>query len=400
MTLPDQSIPAGVKPHPRPPRWLTDIVLSALIVAIAFMPPPVAEFVPTGPVAWVLMMLPVLILPWRKRWPLPVLAVLLVLFGAAAFAGTLSPGIGIAMAVAMFHVATVSTRRTGLIIGCLAVIASMLLSLPISLGSVFDPRALQFGLFVAFAAAAGDGARSRRAYIAAITERADRAERTRDAEAQRRVTEERLRIARDLHDAVAHQIAVISLNAGVATQAFDTQPEKAKQSLSTIREAARTVLREIGDLMNMLRTTDNTDPDTASPQRGLDHLGDLLAQFSDAGLEVQVRTEGDINRVTGTVGLVAYRVLQEALTNAHKHGTDGRGHILLTISEDELTITVTNPMKPQTEADGDVMRISSGAGLVGLRERVASARGTLDAAPAPGGWRTAARLPLSREEAR
>lgn len=387
--LPD--IPAD--PHPRAPWWLPDVLVTLIVVTTAFLPPPVPEFVPTGPLSTVLVLLPIVILPWRRRWPLVVLALLLALFGAAAATGTLSPGIGIAVAVAVFQVALRGPRLRAFVIGACAAVAIMLLTLLAAIGSVIDPRVFQFGLIVAFAAAAGDGARSRRAYIAAITERAERAVQTREAEARRQVSEERLRIARDLHDAVAHQIAVISLNAGAATSAVDVRPEKAKESLATIRTAARTVLGEIGDLMAMLRADGG---DTApGPQAGLDRLDELVAQFAASGLEVHTRIEGDLDRVSGAAGLVAYRVVQEALTNAHKHGTEHRAHVLVHVAADEVTVTVANPMAAG-EPD-DTRHASSGLGLIGLWERVASVRGSVDAGPAPAGWKVEARLPLARE---
>ena len=229
---------------------MPDVVTSGAIVVAAFVPPPVPVFRPTGMLATVLVLLPILVLPLRRRWPVPVLIACLALFGLTALTGTVSPGVGLATAVATFQVTTRSTRRTGLVVGVATAAALMAMSLLVTVGNVLDPRVLQFGLLVAFATAAGDGARSHRAYIVAITERAERAERTREAEARRRVTEERLRIARDLHDVVAHQIAVISLNAGAATSAIDTKPQKAKDALASIRSAARTVLAEIGDLLD------------------------------------------------------------------------------------------------------------------------------------------------------
>ena len=385
-------------PHP-PPWWLPDVLVTVIIAAIAFAPAPVPEFVPTSPGVVALVLSPVVILPFRRRFPFIVLLLLLIVFGTAAALGTLSPGAGIAVAVAVFHLATRTTRLRGFIIGSLAASALMLLSLLASVGNPLDPRVLQFGLLVAFAAAAGDGARSRRAYVAAINERAERAVQTREAEARRRVSEERLRIARDLHDAVAHQISVISLNAGVASSAVDTRPEKAKESLATIRGAARTVLREIGDLMAMLRADDNGDP-TPKPQAGLSELDALVKQFAATGLDVHTRIEGDRGSVVGAVDLVAYRVIQEALTNAHKHGTEHRAHILIHVdtNTDTVTVTVTNPMdtarRPRDESAG------SGMGLIGLRERVASVRGTVSAGPAPAGWKVEAVLPLLREENR
>lgn len=384
------AIPAD--PRRRMPAWAPDLVVSLIVVAMAFAPNPVPDFRPTSAFALVLVLLPIVVLPWRRRWPLAVLGVLLALFGAAAATGILSPGIGIAIGVAMYQVTLRSSRRRALIVAACAIVAVMLLSLLAAIGSVYDPRALQFGLIVAFSTALGDATRSRRAYIDAITERAERAVQSRESEAQRRVSEERLRIARDLHDAVAHQIAVISLNAGVATSVIDDRPEKARESLATIRVAARTVLHEIGDLMSMLRTVDPDDHRPA-PQTGTDGLDDLVAQFAATGLDVTTRVEGDLDRVTGASGLVAYRVVQEALTNAHKHGSDARAHLLLRIDLDQLTVTVTNPFVPSH--DGEAER--SGLGLVGLRERVASVRGSVEAGPSSGGWKVTARIPLTKE---
>lgn len=382
------AIPAD--PRPRMPTWVPDLLVSLIVLAMAFAPNPVPDFRPTSALALVLVLLPIVVLPWRRRWPLAVLVVLLALFGAAAATGILSPGIGVAVGVAMYQVTLRNSRRRALIVAACAIVAVMLLSLLAAIGSVYDPRALQFGLIVAFSTALGDATRSRRAYIDAITERAVQ---SRESEAQRRVSEERLRIARDLHDAVAHQIAVISLNAGVATSVIDERPEKARESLATIRGAARTVLHEIGDLMSMLRAVDGDDQ-RPSPQTGTDGLDELLAQFASTGLEVTSRIEGDLERASGAAGLVAYRVIQEALTNAHKHGSEGRAHLLLRIDDEELTITVTNPFDP-SQRGGDGMR--TGLGLIGLRERVASVRGQVDAGASPGGWKVTATLPLTKE---
>lgn len=385
-------VPAS--PHPAMPAWAGDLIAAALIVTAAFAPFPGEEFQPDNWAATVLVILPAVVLPFRRRWPLSVLIVCLVLYGTAAWIGLLSPGIGLSVAIAMFGVANRSTRRATVLIGGLTVLVVFVLSIPAAPGSVFDPRVFQFVFAVAFASAAGDGARSRRAYIAAITERAERAEQTRDAEARRRVTEERLRLARDLHDAVAHQIAVISLNAGVASSALRDDPARAATALGTIRGAARTVLGEIGSLLTMLRADDPADG-VPAPQYGLEQLPDLLDQFRSTGLEVNTRIDGATAHVTGAVGLVAYRVIQEALTNAHKHGTEHRAHLLLEVGPDNLRIVVTNPAGDQPSAP----LTGTGVGLIGLRERVASVRGTVEAGPILGGWKITATLPLKKENA-
>lgn len=386
---------AVVSPHPAIPAWVGDLVATIVIIAVAFAPFPEEDFRPSGWFQILLVIAPAAVLPFRRRAPISALTACLLLYGvASAWVGLLAPGAGLAVAIAMFNVANRSRRprrATALIAGA-AVVVVFLLSIPVALDNVFDPRVFQFVLAVAFAAAAGDGARSRRAYVAAITERAERAEQTRELEARRRVTEERLRLARDLHDAVAHQIAVISLNAGVASSALPGDPGEATVALRTIRVAARAVLSEIGNLLAMLRT-DESDDDVSAPQYGLDQLPDLLAQFRATGLDVHTRVDGQPARVSGAVGLVAYRVIQEALTNAHKHGSENRVHLLLEIELDRLRVVVTNP----ADAPTTDMQVGTGMGLIGLRERVMSVKGTVTAGYAPGGWKVAAALPLTKE---
>ncbi|MCM3696357.1 sensor histidine kinase [Microbacterium oleivorans] len=386
---------APADPRPRVPRWVRETLIAVVIAGLAFAQPPIPEFQSSGPAATALMIAPIVVLPWRHRRPIPALVVVLVLFGAVSVAGTLSIGVAVAVGVAMFQVSYRYQRSKVFLIGACVAVLIMVLALPAAVAGVIDPRIFQFGLIVAFATAAGSGARARHAYITAITDRAERAERTREAEARRRVSEERLRIARDLHDTVAHQIAVISLHAGVASSAIDAHPEKAKQSLVTIREASRTVLSEIGDLLSMLRSEDADDA-TPAPPAGLDRLDELAAQFAASGLDVTTRIDGDPARVTGAVDLVAYRLAQEGLTNAHKHGAGNRAHVLVEVGEDALVVTVTNPRHESSAQDGIG---GSGLGLVGLRERVAAVRGSVSAGPVPGGWRLSARLPLLKEDA-
>lgn len=386
-------------PHPRPPVWVGDIVAAILIITSAFIPFPNAEFRPGSPLVVLLVVAPAVLLPLRRRWPIPILGAVIAFYGAAALTGTLAPGVVIAAAIAMFGVATRSVRRTTVVAAAGAMVAIALLSLLASVGS-FDPRTLQFALTIAFAAAAGDGARSRREYIAAITERAERAEQTREAEASRRVAEERLRIARDLHDTVAHQISVISLNAGVASSSLETRPEKAKEALSTIRRASRTVLGEIGDLLEVLRSTGEQERVTL-PQPGLDRLDALVDEFSTAGLDITTRIPATLPTLSAATDTVAYRVIQEGLTNALKHGLEHRAHVLLESSDSVLTVTVTNPAGPddtgrQQRGHKDA-RAGAGHGLLGIRERVTAVRGAVEAGPVAGGWRLSAALPLSQE---
>jgi signal transduction histidine kinase len=378
--------------HWRPPWWVGDLIAAALIVSAVFLPFPGEEFSPTTPLGVAIVIAPAALLPFRRRWPSQILVACVVLYGAAALTGILAPGVILGVAVAMFAVSNRFPRRVSMIAAAIVVIAIIGLSVLAAIGSVFDPRVIQFAVIIAFAAAAGDGAKSRREFIAAVTERAERAEQTRESEARRRVSEERLRIARDLHDAVAHQISVISLNAGVASSALESRPEAAKEALASIRTASRAVLGEIGDLLAVLRADD--DPGAvAVPQPGLGRLDELIDTFRASGLDVTTRYDGTITPLPAVVDMVAYRVIQEALTNANKHGTSQRAHLLLTYDHDFLHIVVTNPVGPTVAADARD-ELPGGNGLVGMRERVATVRGTVDTGPTPGGYRVSASLPL------
>lgn len=392
------------RPDPDPPRilpslppWAGDVLAAILVVAAAVAPFPMAQLRPSSPLTWVLVLLPAALLPLRRRLPLGVLAACVAIYVVVIALGTVAPGVALAMVIAMFGVANRLARRTSLIAMGATVVVVVCSGLFAAAEGVFDPRTIQIALTILVAAAAGDATRSRREYLQAMTERAVRAEQTREAEAQRRVSEERLRIARDLHDAVAHQISVISLNAGVASAALPARPERAEEALATIRAASRTVLREIGDLLAVLRADENAAASPPAPAPTLDQLDVLVAAFADSGLEVASRIDGDLALVPDAVGRVAYRVLQEGLTNAWKHGAGQRAHILLVADPDELRVVVTNPVGVERDPDE---ADSGGYGLVGLRERIAAARGSIESAVVPGGYRLAVVLPYPTDATR
>ncbi|WP_431796466.1 sensor histidine kinase [Microbacterium enclense] len=383
------TIEAAPRPLPTPPRWVRDIVVAVLVIVPAFAPVPFPELRPSGPLVYAFALLPAAVLTFRRRWPRSALAVCIALYVAALALGTLAPGAALAVVIAAYGVPDRLDRRAAAPVSIAAVAVVVTASIVVELTTGMDTRFLQIGLSVALAGALGDATRSRRAYVLAVIERARRAEQTREAEASRRVTEERLRIARDLHDAVAHQISVISLNAGVASSALESRPERAREALATIRTASRDVLGEIGSMLTVLRTPDELD---AREQPGLARLGDIVESVRVAGWDVVVRDERDEEPLPLGVDIVAYRVVQEGLTNALKHGAARRVHVLLRRDEDCLEIVVTNPLD-RIPSDPDLP--PSGFGLLGLRERVDSVGGGLEAGPAPGGFRLAARLPLS-----
>ncbi|GAB3767572.1 sensor histidine kinase [Microlunatus parietis] len=306
------------------------------------------------------------------------------------------PGAILPAAVALYTVTSRRGRRAGLIcLGC--AVAAVLLAYVLSPTATWSgrgdgPNPLTGPALLTAAAALGETHRARRAYIREITERAERAEATRESEAQRRVAEDRLRIARDLHDVVAHQIAVINLQASVASSALPDRPEAAEASLRVVRDSARSVLQDIGGLLAMLRDeSEGRAVAPAEPVASLDRLDELVDGFRRAGLRVELAWSAAPGTLPPAVDLVAYRVIQEVLTNAHKHGT---GEVALTVRRDpySLMIMADNPVPDGTEPVGIE---GWGHGLQGIRERVGSVRGAAEVFRPDGRFMITIRIPLT-----
>ncbi|MET8829544.1 histidine kinase [Streptomyces sp. NPDC004610] len=242
---------------------------------------------------------------------------------------------------------------------------------------------------IGMATALGDATRSRRAYVTAVRERALRAERTREEEAHRRVGEERLRIARDLHDLVAHHIAVINVHAGLAEHTLRTHQDRAEESLGLVRQAAQSTLGELATILSLLRQTDDAEAPT-EPIRSLAQLGELLRSAAAAGLRVEHRASEPGHPLPGTVDQAAYRIVQEALTNAHKHGAGECATLRIEYRPDAVVLDIDNPVSSAPVPAGE-----SGHGLIGMRERVNAVGGILAAGPVPGRFRVHAVLPMA-----
>ncbi|WP_229926089.1 sensor histidine kinase [Streptomyces longispororuber] len=251
------------------------------------------------------------------------------------------------------------------------------------------------------AAAAGDAVRSRRAFVDAIRERAERAERTREVEARRRVAEERLRIARDLHDVVAHHIALVNVQAGVAAHVMDKRPDQAKEALSHVREASRSALGELRATVGLLRQ--NGDPEAPTePAPGLGRLDDLVDTFRHAGLPVEVARGDSGLTLPAAVDLAAYRIIQEALTNVQKHaGEHAKAEVSVVGVGSNLEVTVLDDGAgaDAVERPDDDPERGGGHGLLGMRERVSALGGRCSAGPRyGGGFRVHAILPVTTTE--
>jgi signal transduction histidine kinase len=202
------------------------------------------------------------------------------------------------------------------------------------------------------------------------------------------VAHERSRIARELHDIVAHSISVISVQTGAAEQYVERDPARAREHLDAVRRSARDALTEMRRLTGVLRE----DEATYEPQPGLERVSDLVEEARATGLDVELVEEGDRRRVPAGVDLAAYRIVQEALTNARKHAGRVPATVHVRYSADDVEVAVENAIGSGGPGDG------SGHGLVGMRERVRVYGGTLEAGPQDGRrFRVRARLPLGGE---
>lgn len=203
---------------------------------------------------------------------------------------------------------------------------------------------------------------------------------------------ERERISRELHDVVAHHVAVIAVQAAAAEDVFDEQPEQARAALAAIDTAARSALTELRAMLHALAVDDGSDPD--GPQPGLAQLDALADAVRAVGLPVTLRREGDGEALPGGVQLSAYRIVQESLTNALRHGHATRADVDVRYRDGVLRLEVVNDGPAPARRPGT----SSGRGIVGMRERARLLGGTLDAGPLPaGGFRVHARLPVGAD---
>jgi signal transduction histidine kinase len=302
----------------------------------------------------------------------------------------------VAMAVLLYTLAAYRPRRESVagLLACLlgaAVAVTFWVGLPTrpdQHGS-FMATMIVFGLTAVVSWVLGDSMHYRRAYYLALEDRAARLERERDAQARIAVAAERARIARELHDVVAHNVSVMVVQADGAGYALDPDPERARQALAAISATGRHALAEMRHLLGVLRSDD--DQADLAPVPGIDQLRDLLEQTRAAGRTVSFTLDGVVRPLPEGVGLAAYRVVQEALTNVRKHGGIGASVcVALRYSEHELGVQVTDDGHGMTAADD-----GAGLGLTGMRERVGMYGGTMNAGPRPaGGYRVSVTLPL------
>jgi signal transduction histidine kinase len=344
------------------------------------------------PGALLLLVIGPLALLGRRRFPEPVLAVVFAATVVYAALGYPAGPVFLSLIVAFVNVVVAGRRSLAVltILGGWAVF----LWLPSAFGRGSGPSlgsALGVAAWLTLLLAGAELLRGRRERVVA-------ARVGREQEARHRAEEERLRIARELHDVLAHNISLINVQSGVALHLLDQQPEQARSALTIINEASADALREVRSVLGILRGVDEQVP--RAPTAGLARLGELVKRSAAAGVEVEVEVDGEQRPVPTSVDLAAFRIVQESLTNVARHSGADAARVRLGYGEHELTVRVQDDGagRPGRAADGSANGHVGGGGngIAGMRERAVALGGVLDAGPVDGrGFRVTARLPLA-----
>jgi signal transduction histidine kinase len=398
---------AGLYSRLRLPPWAQDVLLAGFIALVQVTgtrnAAEAGAVVEPDRLGYGLLAASGLVLLVRRRWPLVVFAAtaaVSVWYYTAGYPD--GPG-WLSLFVALYTLTAHGDghRSIRITIGGIAALAVVWL-----LTADLEPRAEAGWVFfrigaAIMAAALGESVRSRRVIAAEAQARAEWAERTREEEARRRVDAERLRIAREVHDTVAHAIAIVNVQAGVTAHVMDKRSgragsgggiARAREALLVIEQTSARALHELRATLGVLRDVD--DDDRLSPAPGLRQLDELTAMAREAGLDVKVESDGTPLELPSAVDRAAYRILQESITNVIRHAGPAQVTIAVAATDGELAIQVADDGRGCTPGG------EPGNGIAGMRERCALLGGELTAGPGPaGGFRVRARLPLTPEAA-
>jgi signal transduction histidine kinase len=372
----------AIRRHP----WWTDLLL-------ALGPVIVGAGSDRGPVIGTLsaILVPVTTVPvaWRRYRPLAVLAVTVTAETVLLLLSDRAP-VPLGVGVALYTVAAQCERPV-------SIRAAKWAAPPITVGVIVNSapnpgRIIPTLALFAIAWVVGDNLRTRRAYLAELEARAARLEREREEQAARAAAEERARIARELHDVIAHNVSVMVVQASAGEEVFDSDPRRAHESLSAIASTGRAALAELRRLLGVIRTDgDHEVAPSYAPQPGIESIGELVRQIRETGLPVQLSVSGEPGELPEAVALCAYRIVQEALTNTLKHAGASRADVNVRYAGDALELEVVDDGSGTEGLNGE----SAGHGLIGMRERVALFGGELSAEALSGhGYAVRARLPL------
>jgi len=370
---------------------LLSAIMAMVLFAVVTIPADIRHALSSHqPLSWAVSVAVYAALVAHRRFPLGTMAVATIGSVVLIAAGMAYPLTLPAVFYALYWVALNATQFRALAVGVTvkaALLTTSLITHPGITGFVIL-------LWAALAVTTGSAARSHRAYEAEVEERARRAEQAREDEANRRVAEERLRIARELHDAVGHHVALINVQAGALACVLDDEDRsQARESVAHIQRASEEALEELRLTVGLLREPGASEPaDPAEPVPGLDRLEELICSFAGAGLRVTREVTGQARPLPEAVELTAYRVIQESLTNTRKHAGCDTAVVRLGYASGALSLAVEDEGKTITKGNRHTL---GGHGIVGMRERVAALGGWLSAGPRPGGgYRVFAELPL------
>ncbi len=334
-----------------------------------------------------------LLLTVRRRWPVRALWVSALTLVPYWVLDYIDPGVSIAVLLLIYTVgAHVPRARSLPHVAAVGLILSGVMVIGVVADEEDLPLVAAVGNTIVFATAwvLGDSMRNRRAYLAEVEARAERAEADREAAAERAVLDERGRIARELHDVVAHSVSVMVVQAGAARRVIDRHPDQATESLGIIERTGRDALDELRRVLGVLRS-DGARPD--GPQPTVDDVSALIERWRAAGLEIALRVDGRSGALAPGVSLTVYRVIQEALTNVMKHACPATVTVDIRHRDDAVTILVTDDGRGPRSTDPGIP--SSGQGLIGMRERVELFGGSLATGPRPGGgFQVRATIPI------
>jgi signal transduction histidine kinase len=387
---------AWLRGHPQ----LVDLAWTLPLVALGLVVPvsPVEHMGDLHPgIAWpghvALVLGSCVPLIWRRRWPRAVFAVVALVAFAQWLAGLAISAHNAAVLIAMYTIVAECTLRWAL-----AAAAVVELGVVLSVFSMWrdDPMhnswkaLIPFTVFCGAIWLCGLYISIRRRYTRSLEERAERLERERDAHVQVAAAAERARIAREMHDVIAHSISVMVVQADGAAYTVDSDAKRAKRAMQTIGATGRQALAEMRQMLGVLREDGEA---TLAPQPGIEQLNDLLAQIRSAGLPVDLTVHGVPARLPAGLQLAIYRIVQEALTNTRKHaGPGATARVGLYYGDHAIEIRIRDNGHGAVSGDG------RGHGLVGMRERVAVYGGSVRAVPVPeGGFEVIARLPVRKE---
>lgn len=381
-----------LKAHPTAGDGLLAVGFAALGVAMQWGAPTSAaasDYRDPGVASSALLVLSTLPVAWRRRAPMSVLvltAVGAVTYEALGYPSGVGPfGVLLALYTVAAHCDRARTAMAALIAAVSVSVVFATARWDVTLGSIIT-NTLVFGSALLI----GDNLKTRRAYVASLRERAERAEQNREEDARRAVAVERARIARELHDVVAHSMSVMIVQAGAARRVLPGDPTRAGTAMSEIEATGRQAMTEMRRLLGVLRDEQDAPP-ALSPQPSMRNLAALADQFRDAGLPVQLDVVGEERELPPGVDLSAYRIVQEALTNALKHAGPASAVVTVRYADDGVDVEVCDDGRG---AAGVPVAAGKGHGLVGMRERVDLFGGELRAGPqAGGGFAVRARLP-------